>query len=584
MTPKKTPGATRRKRAPAPAPAPSAVAVAPVNDLAASATEGMLGPNPFVGLHWRDVLASSRKIGLQAAKQPALLLEQEAILARELISVLAGQSELDIGKGDKRFADPAWQTNPFYRRLLQGYVAWSQALGGFVDKSSMDPDNKARARFAMSMLTEAMAPTNSLAGNPAALKKVVDRGGTSLLSGLRNMLSDLVDNRGMPAQVDKRAFGVGRNIGLSAGAVVFRNDVLELIQYAPTTPEVYARPQLIVPPQINKFYVFDIAPGRSIVEYMLNSGLQTFVVSWRNPTALQRDWDMDTYVTALLEAIDAVRQITGSDDVNLHGACSGAMTMSALLGYLAARDKPVVHAATLMVAVLGQCADSQLCLFLTPKAVAAAKKRTASKGVLEGREMARVFAWLRPNDLVWNYWVNNYLMGNRPPAFDILYWNNDTTRLAARFHGQLLDIFADGLLHRPGGLEVLGTPVDLAQVTCDKYVLAGTTDHITPWKGVYETARAFGGKTEFVLSSSGHIQSLINPPGNPKARFHVRSDLPEKADDWLAGASAMSDSWWEHWREWLVARSGALRPAPKSLGSRRLRPGAPAPGEYVVEA
>ena len=584
MTPKKTPGATRRKRAPAQAPVPSAVAVAPVNDLAASATEGMLGPNPFVGLHWRDVLASSRKIGLQAAKQPALLLEQEAILARELISVLAGQSELDIGKGDKRFADPAWQTNPFYRRLLQGYVAWGQALAGFVDKSSMDPDNKARARFAMSMLTEAMAPTNSLAGNPAALKKVVDRGGTSLLSGLRNMLSDLVDNRGMPAQVDKRAFGVGRNIGLSAGAVVFRNDVLELIQYAPTTPEVYARPQLIVPPQINKFYVFDIAPGRSIVEYMLNSGLQTFVVSWRNPTALQRDWDMDTYVTALLEAIDAVRQITGSDDVNLHGACSGAMTMSALLGYLAARDKPVVHAATLMVAVLGQCADSQLCLFLTPKAVAAAKKRTASKGVLEGREMARVFAWLRPNDLVWNYWVNNYLMGNRPPAFDILYWNNDTTRLAARFHGQLLDIFADGLLHRPGGLEVLGTPVDLAQVTCDKYVLAGTTDHITPWKGVYETARAFGGKTEFVLSSSGHIQSLINPPGNPKARFHVRSDLPEKADDWLAGASAMSDSWWDHWREWLVARSGALRPAPKSLGSRRLRPGAPAPGEYVVEA
>ncbi|MCK9689764.1 alpha/beta fold hydrolase [Comamonadaceae bacterium BS-T2-15] len=544
----------------------------------------MLGPNPFVGLRWRDVLASSRKIGLQAAKQPALLLEQEAILARELISVLAGQSELDIGKGDKRFADPAWQTNPFYRRLLQGYVAWGQALSGFVDKSSMDADNKARARFAMSMVTEALAPTNSLAGNPAALKKVVDRGGASLLSGLRNMLSDMVENRGMPAQVDKQAFEVGRNIGLSAGAVVFRNDVLELIQYAPTTPQVHVRPQLIVPPQINKFYVFDIAPGRSIVQYMLDSGFQTFVVSWRNPTAVQRDWDMDTYVTALLEAIDAVRQITGSDDVNLHGACSGAMTMAALLGYLAAKDKPVVHAATLMVAVLGQCADSQLCLFLTPKAVAAAKKRTASKGVLEGREMARVFAWLRPNDLVWNYWVNNYLMGNRPPAFDILYWNNDTTRLPARFHGQLLDIFADGLLHRPGGLEVLGTPVDLAQVTCDKYVLAGTTDHITPWKGVYETARAFGGKTEFVLSSSGHIQSLINPPGNPKARFHVRSDLPETADDWLAGASAMSDSWWEHWREWLAARSGAMRPAPKSLGSRRLRPGAPAPGKYVVEA
>ena len=576
MTARKTPRTPKRKPAP--------VAVEPVDDLSVGATEGMLGPNPFVGLRWRDVLASSRKIGVQAAKQPVLLLEQEAILARELISVLAGQSELEIGKGDKRFSDPAWQTNPFYRRLLQGYLAWGQALGGFVDKSSMDDENKARARFAMAMLTEAMAPTNSLAGNPAALKKVIDRGGTSLLSGLRNMLADLVENRGMPSQVDKRAFEVGRNIGLSQGSVVFRNEVLELIQYAPTTPQVYARPQLIVPPQINKFYVFDIAPGRSIVEYMLNNGFQTFVVSWRNPTAAQRDWDMDTYVAALLEAIDAVRQITGSDDVNLHGACSGAMTMAALLGHLAAKQKSVVHAATLMVAVLGQCPDSQLCLFLTPKAVATAKKRTASKGVLEGREMARVFAWLRPNDLVWNYWVNNYLMGNPPPAFDILYWNNDTTRLAARFHGQLLDIFADGLLHRPGALEVLGTPIDLSQVTCDKYVLAGTTDHITPWKGVYETARAFGGKTEFVLSSSGHIQSLINPPGNPKARFHARSDLPEKAEDWLAGADARSDSWWDHWREWLAARSGEMRAAPKSLGSRRFRPLSRAPGDYVVEA
>ena len=567
---------TKRKSAP--------VAVVPVDDLADSAADGMLGPNPFVGLHWRDVLAASRKIGLQAVKQPVLLLEQEAVLARELISVLAGQSELDVNKGDKRFTDPAWQTNPIYRRLLQGYVAWGQALTGFVDKSSMDDGNKARARFAMSMLTEAMAPTNSLAGNPAALKKVIDRGGTSLLTGLRNMLSDLVENRGMPAQVDKQAFQVGGNICLSSGAVVFRNDVLELLQYAPTTPEVYARPQLIVPPQINKFYVFDIAPGRSIVEYLLNSGFQTFVVSWRNPTAAQRDWDMDTYVAALLEAIDTVRQISGSDDVNLHGACSGAMTMAALLGHLAAKQKSVVHAATLMVAVLGRCQGSQLGLFLTPKAVAAVKKRTASKGVLEGQEMARVFAWLRPNDLVWNYWVNNYLMGNRPPAFDILYWNNDTTRLAARFHGQLLDIFADGLLHRPGALEVLGTPIDLTQVTCDKYVLAGMTDHITPWKGVYETARAFGGETEFVLSSSGHIQSLINPPGNPKAKFHVRSDLPERADDWLAGASVKSDSWWEHWREWLATRSGEMRSASKSLGSRRFRPGVRAPGDYVVEA
>ena len=237
-----------------------------------------------------------------------------------------------------------------------------------------------------------------------------------------------------------------------------------------------------------------------------------------------------------------------------------------------------------MVALLGPHKDSQLGLFSTPQTVAAAKQSTALKGVLEGEEMARVFAWLRPNDLVWNYWSNNYLMGNAPPAFDILYWNNDTTRLPARFHGQLLDIFSEGLLHRPGGMEVLGTPIDLSQVTCDMYVLAGTTDHITPWKGVYETARAFGGKTEFVLSSSGHVQSLINPPGNPKAKFHVSSELPTKADDWLAGASAMPDSWWTHWRDWLAARSGDKRPAPASLGSERHRPSEQAPGSYVLES
>ena len=537
-----------------------------------------------MALRWQDVLAASRKIGLQAVKQPALALKQEAALARRLVGALTGAPAAQPPKGDRRFADPAWQTNPLYRGLMEGYLAWGEALQGFVEQSGMDDENKARTGFAVSLLADALAPTNTLPGNPAALKKLVDGGGTSLVKGLKNLVSDLVDNRGMPSQVNKQAFKVGKNICLTPGAVVFRNEVLELIQYQPTTPEVYARPQVIVPPQINKFYAFDLAPGRSMVEYLLNSGFQTFIVSWRNPGAQQRDWNMSTYVAALLEAIEAVREITGAEDVNLHGACSGAMTMSALLGHLAATQRPLVHASTLMVTLLGPHADSQLGLFATPRAVAAAKKTTARKGVLEGEEMARVFAWLRPNDLVWNYWVNNYLMGNEPPAFDVLYWNNDTTRLPAQFHGELLDIFADGLLHKPGALQVLGTPIDLSQVSCDKYVLAGTTDHITPWKGVYETARSFGGKTEFVLSSSGHIQSLINPPGNAKAKFHVSSELPAKAEDWLAGSRVLPDSWWGHWRDWLAARSGELKPAPASLGSQRHAAGLPAPGSYVLES
>ena len=552
-------------------------------DVAAQATEGILGPNPFIGLRPQDILGTVGNIGGQAVKQPMLVLEQEAALARELISVLSGNAEIAPSRGDKRFLDTAWKDNPFYRISLQGYLAWGNALTSFVEKSGLDSLTKRRAQFVVSLLTDALSPSNTLLGNPAALKRVIDSGGASLLEGVKNLLADLTANQGMPAQVDRTAFELGKNLALSPGAVVFRNSVMELIQYAPETAEVYSRPQVIVPPQINKFYIFDLSPGRSVVEYLVKNGFQVFVVSWRNPTPAQSDWDMDTYVAALLAAIAAVRDITGAADVNLHGACSGGMTIAALLGHLAAIRQRLVNASTLMVAVLGATADSELGLFATPQTIAAAKQNSRLKGVLEGQEMGRVFAWMRPNDLVWNYWVNNYLMGNPPPAFDILYWNNDTTRLPAKFHGQLIDIFVDSEFRKPGVLEILGTPIDLAEVDCDKYVVAGITDHITPWRGVFSMARAFGGKTDFILSSSGHIQSIINPPGNPKARFSLNSDLPESADDWLAAAREMSGSWWDHWREWLAAHSGEMRAAPQSLGNERYKPGTAAPGTYVIE-
>ena len=563
------------------------------DDLAASAAEGMLGPNPFVGLRACDIVATAQQIGAQALRQPALVMEQEAALARELMGLFSSSAQATPPegappkgappKGDKRFADVAWQNNFLYRATLQGYLAWRDALAGFVERSALDPANKERAKFVMSLITDAASPTNTLLGNPAALKKAIDTGGASLVDGCSNIVMDLLKNHGMPAQVDKTAFVVGENLATSTGAVVFRNEVLELIQYAPATQEVYGRPQLIVPPQINKFYIFDLSTGKSIVDYLVKNELQVFVVSWRNPTSAQSHWDLDTYVTALVEAIAAVREITGCDDLNLHGACSGAMAISALLGHLASRGDRTVNAATLMVAVLDNSADSQLGLFATPEAIAAAKQHSVSRGVLAGEEMGRVFAWMRPNDLVWNYWVNNYLLGNAPPAFDILYWNNDATRLPAKMHGQLLDIFTQNLFSRPRALTVLGTPIDLSQVNCDKYVVAGMTDHITPWKGVYNTARTFGGNTRFVLSSSGHIQSLINPPGNPKAKYYLNPELPANADAWLAGAKTEADTWWGNWRDWLVARSGEKRAAPASLGSERHPAGVKAPGTYVLE-
>jgi polyhydroxyalkanoate synthase subunit PhaC len=555
------------------------------DDMAAQAAEQALGPNPFIGLRLSDILGTLGEITTQAFTAPALLVKQQAAFVRDILSILAGNAAIAPERGDRRFGDTAWSDNPFYRTYLQMYLAWAKALDGFVDNSALDRLAKQRARFVISLFTDALAPTNTLLGNPAALKKAIDSGGISLREGFKNLLTDFADHHGMPAQVDMNAFQVGKNLAVAPGAVVLRNEVLELIQYAPATPEVYARPQVIVPPQINKYYIFDLSPGKSIVDYLVQNGFQVFMVSWRNPTPAQGNWDMDTYVAALLEAIDATREITGAEDVNLHEACSGGITVATLLGYLAARQSKVVNAVTLMVmvAVLDSDTDSVLGLFATPATIAAAKLNSRRKGVLEGAEMARVFSWMRPTDLVWNYWVNNYLLGNSPPAFDVLYWNNDTTRLPARFHAQLLDIFADRLLQQPGSVRVLGTPIDLSKVDCDKYVVSGITDHITPWKGVFGTARLFGGATDFVLSSSGHIQSLVNPPGNPKAKFFWGSDLSPDPDHWLAAAQQVPGSWWDHWHKWIAAKSGEKRPAPTALGSERHKRGAAAPGLYVFD-
>jgi polyhydroxyalkanoate synthase subunit PhaC len=552
-------------------------------DLAEQATDGMLGPNPFVGLRGEDIVASFRAIGEQAAQNPTLVVEQEAALIRDLIAIMSGKSELAPAKGDKRFTDQAWQESPLYRMVLQGYVAWTNALQGFVDRSEFDERTKSRARFAVSLLTDALAPTNTLLGNPAALRKTWEERGQNLVNGLKNLVGDIKNNGGLPAQVDKSAFTVGGNLALSPGSVVYRNAVLELIQYAPTTDSVYERPHLIVPPEINKYYIFDLSPGKSMVEYLVGHGLQVFAVSWRNATAEHRDWGMDAYVTALQEALAAVRDITGSPDLIVHAACSGAMTAAALAGYLSANEDNSIHAMTMMVAVLGQATEGTLGLFATQETIAAAKSKSQTDGVLDGLEMNRIFAWLRPNDLVWNYWVNNYLLGNAPPAFDVLYWSNDSTRLPAAFHSEILDMFADNRLIRPGAMKVLGKDIDLSKVTCDKMFIAGTTDHITPWKNVYESARAFGGKNDFVLCGSGHIQSLITPPTNKKAKFFLNPEPASSADAWLKQATTMNGSWWSLWQSWLSERSGNKRPAPTALGSERYKPMQPAPGAYVLE-
>jgi polyhydroxyalkanoate synthase len=551
---------------------------------AQNAAGALLGPNPFVGLTAQDILRILRSLGEHALSQPRMVMEQQAALVRELIGVLAGSSPLAPEPGDRRFQDPTWGTSPLYRRWMQGYLAWRGSLHALVDGMQLPPANTARAHYVVSLLTEAVAPTNFLLGNPAALKKAVETKGASLGRGLVNMLRDAATNGGMPAQVDQAAFHVGKNVAASPGAVVFRNEALELIQYAPASVEVYARPLLIVPPQINKFYVLDLAPGKSLIEYAVKNGLQPFVISWRNPTPAQRDWGLDRYVAAILEAIDTTCEITGSPDVNALAACAGGITTMALLGHLAAKGDRHVHAVSLLVALLDTEAESLVGSFATPEALAVARLRSRVKGVLDGDELGRSFAWLRPNDLVWNYWVNNYLMGNDPPAFDVLYWNNDTTSLPARLHADFLDMFATNPFKNPGALSVLGAPVDVSKVTCDTFILAGLTDHIVPWKACYATTQMLGGRPEFVLSSSGHVQSIVNPPTTSKAKYFTGEDCLRTADEWLAGARSHSASWWEHWRDWSIARSGERRDAPKLLGSPRHPAGTTAPGTYVFGA
>ena len=551
--------------------------------LVETAASNTLAINPLIGLRASDFRSAAQTLLGAAVKQPVKAARHLGSYAKELGRAALGKTDVAIDPKDKRFADPAWQTSALHRRLLQAHATTGAELARYIDATSLNARDKARAHLVASIFVDSIAPSNTVL-NPTALKRAVDTGGASLLKGARNLVHDLRHNQGLPASVDKSKFELGRNLCLSPGSVVFRSEVLELIQYKPTTAQVRARPLVICPPQVNKFYCLDLSPEKSLIKFAAAEGLQLFAISWRNPTKAERDWNMSTYVNALDEAVDAARQITGSADVNLWGACSGGMTSAAYLGWLAATGQRKVASVISPVCVLdpSKTADTTMGLMggeTSYKAIKAAVKR---KGVIEGAELARIFAWLRPNDLIWNYWVNNYLLGNDPPAFDILYWNADTTRLPAAFHADLIGIFENNPYVHAGRMEVLGEAIDMRQVDVDAYIVAGITDHITPWRACYDTARIYGAKSEFVLANAGHLQSLLNPPGNPKAYFFAGRVGGPDPDAWAATATRTDGSWWPHWASWMHRRSGDLVPAPKKLGSRKHAPGVAAPGEYVM--
>jgi polyhydroxyalkanoate synthase subunit PhaC len=542
----------------------------------------ILGANPFVGFDARQVIETLSLYFGHLASHPASVANRMVQLMLELGQVAAGVSAIEPEPSDKRFADPAWTDHPIFRRTMQTYLAWRQAMHDLVaNEDEYEWREREQQKFAVTLMTEAAAPTNSFLINPAALKRAFETGGMSLVRGAGNFLADLWNNGGMPSTVDKRPFRVGGNLGVTPGAVVHRTPIFELIQYAPATDKVFTRPLVLIPPQINKFYIMDLAPGRSFVEYASKHGVPMFAISWRNAKPENRNWSLDEYVNSCKEAIAAACEITGSADANVLGICAGGITTSLLLGHLTASDDHRVNAATLLVTMLDTSLPTMTGMFATDEAIKAAVDRSAKAGVLSGADMARVFAWLRPNDLVWNYWVNNYLLGNSPAPFDILYWNADSTNLPARLHAGFLDIFQHNSLTRKDAVKILGTPVDLRAVKNDMYLVAGMTDHICAWRACYRSTHMFGGKVEFVLGSSGHIQSLVSPPGNFKARYLTGARMPDDADEWLSGATENKGTWWDHWLKWIASRSGDEKAAPPALGNERFKPIEAAPGTYV---
>ena len=529
---------------------------------------------------------AAAKVAAGLARHPDRVVRRAGGLGRELATVAAGRSGAAPAKGDRRFTDRAWQENWLLRRLLQGYLATTDTVDGVIADAELDWRAERQARFAATNVLDALAPTNFPWSNPVVLREIVDQGGANLARGARQFVRDVSRPPRLPASVDTSGFAVGENLAVTPGAVVLRTEAFELIQYQPQTERVRTVPLLLVPPTINRYYILDIAPGRSMVEYLVREGQQVFVISWRNPDAAQGHFDMDTYAQAVIEARDAVAEITRQEAVHVNAACSGGIVSAAAVGHLqAAGELSKVASLTLFVCAIDSTRATDAEALVTREIAAAAVAESARKGYLDGQALAGVFAWLRPNDMVWNYVVNNYLLGKAPPAFDILYWNQDTVRMAAGLHRDFVLTGLENAMARPGEYVALGTPIDLGAVDVDSYVVAGLRDHLVSWEAAYRSALLLGGSPRFVLSTSGHIQALVNPPSPESRSSHRMTDeLDADPQEFYKRADVKPGSWWPDYSAWLGERSGVLKAAPTALGSRRHKAAARAPGTYVHAA
>jgi polyhydroxyalkanoate synthase subunit PhaC len=541
-----------------------------------------------------DPVALGRSLGravLGARRHPVPVAAAVGRLVRDLGRTARATTSRAVGRavdaplatapGDRRFTDPAWQENAWFFALHQTYLAGRRLLDDVVAIGSDADDAGPKARFAAELVGEALSPTNFLASNPVALRRAFDTGGVSVARGLRNAARDVAHNGGWPSQVDRSALRVGEELAASPGEVVFRNELIEVIQYAPATEQVHAIPLLICPPWINKYYITDLAPGRSLVEWAVQHGLTTFAISYRNPDATMRDLRFEDYLFEGPDAaVEVVREISGSEVLNTLAVCLGGTMNTALLAYYAGIGTSPVGCTTYLNALTDFTDTGTLgTVFGDAAAVDALAGRMRKRGCLDASDMAHTFDLLRSRDLVFGYVASGWLMGESPKPFDLLAWNADSTRMPAGVHLEYLRrCYVENALVQDRW-EMGGVLLQPAKIDLDAYIVSAIDDHIVPWRGAYRTTQVLSGMNRFVLSSSGHIAGIVNPP-SPKARLWTNDDVPADPDEWLAGAEQRSDTWWNDWLTWITPRSGPLV-GPPPLGGDEYPPLCPAPGTYV---
>jgi polyhydroxyalkanoate synthase subunit PhaC len=516
-----------------------------------------------------------------ASVQQNYLAEMSALWVNALVAPAATPQKTD--KSDRRFAGDQWKQSPYHNFLKDMYLVNTRYVNNLIERAIVDEKTRGRLRFFTRQILDAMSPANYLATNPQALQRAMETGGDSVALGIRNLLQDI--SKGRITMSDEQAFEVGRNLAVTPGAVVFENELIQLIQYTPLTDQVGARPLLIVPPAINKFYVFDLEPANSFVRYAVEQSNTVFMVSWRNVNTEQGHLTWNDYLElGIAQAIDSALAITGVDRLNALGFCVGGTLLGCAAGVLAARGEQKIASLTFMTTMLDFSDPGEIGLLIDEAGVAARERTIGKGGIMPGEELAFVFSTLRGNDLIWPYVSGNYLEGRQPDAFDLLFWNADSTNLPGPMYcWYVRNTYLENNLCVPGKTVQCGVPLDLGQINVPTYVLASREDHIVPWRTAYRTSKLVSGSVRFVLAASGHIAGAINPASRNKRSFWIDGKLGEQAEQWLEFAREVPGSWWNDWSVWLQHHAGPLTPARSQLGGSRFSEIEAAPGRYVKE-